>query len=990
MAPLSSPVAYPLSSSPPAFMNRKKRPVQATPPIPHQRVMAGFLIGDEEDGDSEEAMEATHHGSIAQTDGARDVPPEYAGDEIYNWTKLRSPIPRGDEVTEPHASCSLGNSITAGSLVATRPAISTSSSALCPTKLFQSSKRKSIARTCCGTEFGVSERSTGAPVSFEQLIAARSAAAPGRARKSYYGIDIHRLLDDTSAETQKASIEAAKTHVEPPLPSIEEAQPAARLKNGRTLMWTEKYRARKFTDLVGDERTHRSVLRWLKGWDPIVFPRSGRVRALASKHNIDSAEERPHRKILLLTGPPGLGKTTLAHVCARQAGYEILEINASDERSRDVVKGRIRDSVGTENVKGINTKTADGNVRTAGRPVCVVVDEVDGVAGGSSSGGEGGFMKALIDLLVLDQQNSNTIETRSHTSTTSKRKIKGDNFRLLRPLIMICNDVYHPALRPLRQSNMAEIIHIRKPPLHVVVSRMKTIFEREHVPCDADGVRRLCEATWGINSRREAGSSSTGSGDGDIRGIMVVGEWVARKLRASVTSHLPGTTRLTLRWIEEHILSDLSHGGGAARGLGRGGAKEVVERVFVEGAGFPKPIDSGLPDDMSSEPNSKIGVAELGKRRAIDRLREMVDSSGESEKIVTDCYTSYPKQPFQDDTLLSKPNAAYEWLHFHDILSSKVYSGQEWELNPYISQSILAFHQLFASPIRHAWSDQGKFGEDEEEDLGPFTGPKADFAAFEAQKQNRAMLLALQSSLSIPLLRSFRSPEDIATDLLPHVVKMLTPDVKPVIVGGSGDQRGIASVRKEGEREMVRRAVGVMSSVGVSFERGRVETEQGGYGGFVYRMEPPLDILASYETATVASGSATAPVRYAVRQVLDQEYQKDLILQRAEARRARYKAGGPTVDVASNLNDKENRPMQKEGKVAEIVGAKRDFFGRIINEARPSKKREEVDDGSRKKRKGTAGERDHGEENKVWVSFHEGFSNAVRKPITLDELMRGL
>ena len=29
-------------------------------------------------------------------------------------------------------------------------------------------------------------------------------------------------------------------------------------------------------------------------------------------------------------------------------------------------------------------------------------------------------------------------------------------------------------------------------------------------------------------------------------------------------------------------------------------------------------------------------------------------------------------------------------------------------------------------------------------------------------------------------------------------------------------------------------------------------------------------------------------------------------------------------------------------------------------------------------------------EGRVWVSFHEGFSNAVRKPITMEELMRGL
>lgn len=43
-------------------------------------------------------------------------------------------------------------------------------------------------------------------------------------------------------------------------------------------------------------------------------------------------------------------------------------------------------------------------------------------------------------------------------------------------------------------------------------------------------------------------------------------------------------------------------------------------------------------------------------------------------------------------------------------------------------------------------------------------------------------------------------------------------------------------------------------------------------------------------------------------------------------------------------------------------------------------------DGNVERRKEKSGKSD----NKVWVSYHEGFSNAVRKPITIDELLRGL
>jgi hypothetical protein len=56
------------------------------------------------------------------------------------------------------------------------------------------------------------------------------------------------------------------------------------------------------------------------------------------------------------------------------------------------------------------------------------------------------------------------------------------------------------------------------------------------------------------------------------------------------------------------------------------------------------------------------------------------------------------------------------------------------------------------------------------------------------------------------------------------------------------------------------------------------------------------------------------------------------------------------------------------------MGFKKDFFGRILEERVPTHSQEQI------ARKLTT-------EAKVWCSFHEGFSNAVRKPLTLAELM---
>ena len=43
-------------------------------------------------------------------------------------------------------------------------------------------------------------------------------------------------------------------------------------------------------------------------------------------------------RAVLISGPPGIGKTTSAHLMAKMAGYNPIELNASDARSKKLVE----------------------------------------------------------------------------------------------------------------------------------------------------------------------------------------------------------------------------------------------------------------------------------------------------------------------------------------------------------------------------------------------------------------------------------------------------------------------------------------------------------------------------------------------------------------------------------------------------------------------------------------------------------------------------
>jgi chromosome transmission fidelity protein 18 len=318
---------------------------------------------------------------------------------------------------------------------------------------------------------------------------------------------------------------------------------------------------------------------------------------------------------------------------------------------------------------------------------------------------------------------------------------------------------------------------------------------------------------------------------------------------------------------------------------------------------------------------------------------------------------TYPTQPFQDDNFLTKPNRAAGWLHFYDQLSTRVSSSQDWEVAPYLSSAVLAFHHLFAvSPATRAFEASGaRFDGAADDATPPLQRRSAPYTAYEAQRANAAAVAALQSQLSLPLQRLYTSRADTATELLPYVLRLLAPAVTPVVIttssGKGGASVSTASVRRADEKERVGRAVECMLATGVRFERSKVESEDARGGGWVYRMEPALDGLAAFEGFEGAGA-----VRYAVRQVLEGEFR----------RRDAAKRNAGVIKTAE--------AKQTSKPIASKEDGKKDFFGRVVKEKVDAESAAKV----------------VREEGRVWVSYHEGFSNAVRRPVTLEELMGSL
>ncbi|PPQ73595.1 hypothetical protein CVT26_010493 [Gymnopilus dilepis] len=243
------------------------------------------------------------------------------------------------------------------------------------------------------------------------------------------------------------------------------------------VLWVDRYRPRKFTDLLGNERVAREAMSWVKQWDYCVFGISkGKKRARDDDENVDPQDElrRPKEKILLLSGPPGLGKTTLAHVVARHAGYEVMEINASDARSGSIVDDRIRPAL------------ESGYAVGSTKPVLLVIDEIDGATGAGDNTNT--FIHKLVQLILAKPRKNERAGRNRDAQNQNKRTIR-------RPIICICNDHNASSLAKLRPH--AYQIRFNRPADVHLVKRLKEICAIEGLKADSRALSTLVSVAKG-------------------------------------------------------------------------------------------------------------------------------------------------------------------------------------------------------------------------------------------------------------------------------------------------------------------------------------------------------------------------------------------------------------------------------------------------------------------------------------------------------------
>ncbi|XP_040575885.1 chromosome transmission fidelity protein 18 homolog [Lepeophtheirus salmonis] len=364
-------------------------------------------------------------------------------------------------------------------------------------------------------------------------------------------------------------------------------------------LWVETYKPSHFMHLLSDDTINRSLLQWMKLWDKMVFNKPVKADLIDETH-------RPAPRIVLLHGPPGIGKTTLAHILARHAGYNPIEINSSDDRTISAFKSKVEPAIQMQSVLSVESK-----------PNCIIIDEIDGVPAPT--------IKYLVDL------------------SNDKNKSVGT---LKRPIICICNDVYIPSLRPLKQISKV----IMFPPIssHRLVERLKFISSKEKLYTDQSTLAVICEKT-----------------NNDIRSCLSTLQFFKAR----------GVQRVHLKDVQSASI----------------GMKDMNKSNFFI---WEKIFELSRGGKKSS--NRSEDVVDGSSKGRYSSIYQIVNGFGDYDRLMNGVFDNYLDMKFRD-TRFENVSKANEWMVFFDICQRRIHQSQIYTLMSYSAFPFVGAHFALAS-----------------------------------------------------------------------------------------------------------------------------------------------------------------------------------------------------------------------------------------------------------------------------------------------------
>ncbi|XP_010871261.2 ATPase family AAA domain-containing protein 5b isoform X2 [Esox lucius] len=126
------------------------------------------------------------------------------------------------------------------------------------------------------------------------------------------------------------------------------------------VLWTEKYQPQHSSEIVDNSSSVKKLHSWLKKWKLRADSeerRKEQERKSAENTNSNDtwdcgdfqgetgvAEEGDLCNTMLITGPPGVGKTASVYACSQELGFQVFEVNASSQRSGHHVLTQLREA----------------------------------------------------------------------------------------------------------------------------------------------------------------------------------------------------------------------------------------------------------------------------------------------------------------------------------------------------------------------------------------------------------------------------------------------------------------------------------------------------------------------------------------------------------------------------------------------------------------------------------------------------------------------